>query len=151
MKAQKNPLLISRSKELQEKFSNASGTSAGASGTSAGVSGTSAGVSALIDVAVNFGVGYLTSKSINRENEKLLKRMAELDKQQEEKLKKLIEESATELAKTKVIYEFLAEEDAKKLEAQRKRERLLPIIGLGFGVILLGLVFYKLHKQNKNG
>ena len=111
----------------------------------------SAGLGALIDVAVNFGVGYLTSKSINRENEKLLKRMAELDKQQEEKLKKLIEESATELAKTKVIYEFLAEEDAKKLEAQRKRERLLPIIGLGFGVILLGLVFYKLHKQNKNG
>jgi hypothetical protein len=148
MKAQKNPLLISRSKELQEKFSNASGTS---SGTSSGASATSAGVSVLIDVAVNFGVGYLTSKSINRENEKLLKRMAELDNKQAEKLKALIAESATEMAKTKAIFDFLAEEDAKKLEAQRKRERILPIIGLGFGVILLGLVFYKLHKQNKNG
>jgi hypothetical protein len=111
----------------------------------------SAGLGALIDVAINFGVGYLTAKSENRKNEELLRRMAELDKQQEEKLKKLIAESATELAKTKVIFDFLAEEDAKKLEAQRKKERLLPIIGLGFGVILLGLVFYKLHKQNKNG
>jgi len=146
MKAQKNPLLINRSKELQEKFSNASGTSAGAS-----VSATSAGVSALLDVAINFGVSYLTAKSENRKNEQLLKRMAELDDKQAEKLKKLIAESATETAKTKVIFDFLAEEDAKKLEAQRKRERILPIIGLGFGAVLLGLVFYKLHKQNKNG
>jgi hypothetical protein len=111
----------------------------------------SAGLSALIDTAINFGVGYLTAKSENRKNEELLRRMAELDEKQAEKLKKLIAESATELAKTKVIFDFLAEEDAKKLEAQRKRERLLPIIGLGFGAILLGLIFYKLHKQNKNG
>jgi hypothetical protein len=146
MKAQKNPLLINRSKELQEKFSNASGTSAGVS-----VSGTSAGVSALLDVAINFGVSYLTAQGEKRKNEQLLKRMAELDDKQAEKLKKLIAESATETAKTKVIFDFLAEEDAKKLEAQRKRERILPIIGLGFGAVLLGLVFYKLHKQNKNG
>jgi hypothetical protein len=110
-----------------------------------------AGWSALIDVAINFGVSYLTAKSENRKNEELLQRMAELDNQQAEKLKKLIAESATELAKTKAIFDFLAEEDAKKLEAQRKRERILPIIGLGFGAILLGLIFYKLHKQNKNG
>jgi hypothetical protein len=146
MKAQKNPLLIYRSKELQEKFSNASGTSAGAS-----ASGTSAGVSALLDVAINFGVSYLTAQGEKRKNEQLLKRMAELDDKHAEKLKKLIAESATETAKTKVIFDFLAEEDAKKLEAQRKRERILPIIGLGFGAVLLGLVFYKLHKQNKNG
>jgi Tfp pilus assembly protein PilN len=142
MIAQKNPLLISRSKELQEKFSNASGTPT--------QSGGSAGLSVLIDVAINFGVSYLSAKSENRKNEQLLKRMAELDDKQAEKLKKLIQESATELAKTKVIFDFLAEEDAKKLEAQRKKERILPIIGLCFGVILFGLVFYKLHKQNKN-
>jgi hypothetical protein len=111
----------------------------------------SASLGVLIDVAINFGVSYLTAKSENKKNEELLKRMAELDEQQAEKLKKLIAESATELAKTKVIFDFLAEEDAKKLEVQRKRERILPIIGLGFGVILLGLIFYKLHKQNKNG
>ena len=110
-----------------------------------------AGWSALIDVAINFGVGYLTASSEKRKNEKLLQRMAELDEKQAEKLKNLIAESATEIAKTKVIFDFLAEEDVKKLEAQRKRERLLPIIGLGFGVILIGLIFYKLHKQNKNG
>ena len=145
MIAQKNPLLISRSKELQEKFSNASGTP-----TKSGGSAGSAGLGVLIDVAINFGVSYLSAKSENRKNEQLLKRMAELDDKQAEKLKKLIQESATELAKTKVIFDFLAEEDAKKLEAQRKKERILPIIGLCFGVILFGLVFYKLHKQNKN-
>jgi hypothetical protein len=111
----------------------------------------SAGLGVLIDVAINFGVSYLTAKGEKRKNEQLLKRMAELDDKQAEKLKKLIAESATEMAKTKVIFDFLAEEDAKKLEAQRKRERILPIIGLGFGVVLLGLIFYKLHKQNKNG
>lgn len=110
-----------------------------------------AGWSALIDVAINFGVSYLTAQGEKRKNEQLLKRMAELDNKQAEKLKKLIAESATEMAKTKVIFDFLAEEDAKKLEAQRKKERILPIIGLGVGVILLGFIFYKLHKQNKNG
>lgn len=110
-----------------------------------------AGWSALINVAINFGVSYLTAQGEKRKNEQLLKRMAELDNKQAEKLKKLIAESATEMAKTKVIFDFLAEEDAKKLEAQRKKERILPIIGLGVGVILLGFIFYKLHKQNKNG
>ena len=110
----------------------------------------SAGLGVLIDVAINFGVSYLTAQGEKRKNEQLLQRMAELDNKQAEKLKKLISESATELAKTKVIFDFLAEEDAKKLEAQRKRERILPIIGLGFGVILIGLIFYKLYKQNKN-
>ena len=119
----------------------------GASAQSAG----SAGVGALIDVAINFGVGFLTAQGEKRKNEQLLKRMAELDKKQAERLKKLIEESTTEMAKTKVIFDFLAEEDAKKLEAQRRKERILPIIALGFGAVLLGLIFYKLHKQNKNG
>ena len=109
------------------------------------------GLSVLIDVAINFGVTYLTAKGEKKKNEELLKRMAELDSKQAERLKKLIAESATEMAKTKVIFDFLDQEDAKKLEVQRKRERILPIIGLGFGIILLGLIFYKLHKQNKNG
>ena len=122
------------------------------SGKSANASaGKGAGWSALIDVAVQFGVGYLTAQGEKRKNEELLKRMAELDEKQADKLKKLINESATELAKTKVIFDFLAQEDAKKLETERKRERILPLIGLGFGVILLGLIFYKLNKQNKNG
>lgn len=118
---------------------------------SATQSGGSQGLGALIDVAINFGVSYLTAKGEKAKNEELLKRMAELDENQAEKLKKLIVESTTEIAKTKVIFDFLAEEDAKKLEAQRKKERILPIVGLGFGVILIGLIFYKLHKQNKNG
>jgi hypothetical protein len=119
----------------------------GTKGATAGISG---GVTALVDVAVQFGVGYLTAQGEKRKNEELLKRMAELDEKQADKLKKLINESATELAKTKVIFDFLAQEDAKKLETERKRERILPLIGLGFGVILLGLIFYKLNKQNKN-
>ena len=118
---------------------------------SATQSGGSQGLGALIDVAINFGVSYLTAKGEKTKNEQLLKKMAELDENQAEKLKKLIVESTTEIAKTKVIFDFLAEEDAKKLEAQRKKERILPIVGLGFGVILIGLIFYKLHKQNKNG
>ncbi len=120
-------------------------------GTKGATSGISGGVTALADVAITFGVGYLTAQKENKKNEELLQRMAELDNQQAEKLKKLIAKSSTEMAKTKVIFDFLNEEDAKKLEEQRKKERILPIIGLGFGVILLGLIFYKLHKQNKNG
>jgi hypothetical protein len=126
------------------------GTALQGQGTKGATAGISGGVTALIDVAIQFGVGYLTAQGEKKKNEKLLQRMAELDEKQAEKLKKLINESATQLAKTQVIFDFLAEEDAKKLEIERKRERILPLIGLGFGVILLGLIFYKLNKQNKN-
>lgn len=107
-----------------------------------------AGWGELVKVGVEFGVGYLTAKQENKKNEELLQRMAELDAQQAEKLKKLITESVTETAKTKVIFDFIAEEDAKKLANQTKKERMLPLIGLGFGIILLGIIFYKLNKQN---
>lgn len=120
----------------------------GATGGASGGSGSGAGWSALIDVAVNFGVGYLTAQGEKRKNEELLKKMAQLDKKQAEELKKRINEALTEVAKTQVIIEFLNEEKIKQLEAESKRKRILPLIGLGFGVVLLGLIFYKLSKRN---
>jgi hypothetical protein len=106
------------------------------------------GVGELVGIAVEFGVGYLTTKNINKEQEQLLVAMSELDAQEAEKLKNLLNASLTEVAKTQVIIEFLDAEKIKKLNADTKKKRILPLIGLGFGVVLLGLIFYKLHKQN---
>jgi Tfp pilus assembly protein PilN len=102
----------------------------------------------LIGVAASFGLGFLTSKNINKEQEQLLVAMSELDDQQAERLRKALSTSITENAKTQVVYEFLDVEKAKKLEKERKNKLILPLIGLGFGVVLLGLIFYKLNKQN---
>jgi len=102
----------------------------------------------LISVGVDFGVQYLTAKGENKKNEELLQSMSELDAQEAEKLKNLLNASLTEVAKTQVIIDFLNAEKIKKLEAETKKKRILPLIGLGFGVVLLGLIFYKLHKQN---
>lgn len=107
-----------------------------------------AGVGALIDVAVNFGVGFLTKKSIDKKTEEMLKKMANLDAESAERLRKKLSESATEVAKTQVLFEFIQEEKEKELIAQRNKSRILPLIGLGVGVVLISLVFYKLKKQN---
>lgn len=106
------------------------------------------GWDALISVAVDFGIQYMTAQSEKKKNEDFLRKIAELDEQQAIKLKKLISDASTEVAKTKVIIDFLNKEEIKKLEAQRRKERMLPLIGLGVGVILLAIVFYKLKKQN---
>ena len=124
-----------------------SGASTGASSGSSGGGGL-ASWSALIEVGINFGVSYLTAKSEARKNEALLRKMAELETAQAEKLKKLISQADTENSKTKVIFDFLNQEDIKKLEQQRRRERILPIVGLGLGIVLTAIVFYKLNKQN---
>jgi hypothetical protein len=117
----------------------------------AGGAGISSGVSSLISTAIDFGVQYLYAQKENKKNEELLQRMAELDVQQAEKLKKMLKDSATEVAKTAVIIEFLNEANIKKLEDKSKKDRILPLIGLGFGIILLSLIFYKLNKQSTNG
>ena len=78
-----------------------SSTSAPKSGGSLG------GWDTLISVAVDFGVQYMTAQSEKKKNEEFLRKMAELDAQQAEKLKKLISDASTEVAKTKVIIDFL--------------------------------------------
>jgi hypothetical protein len=120
-------------------------------GSASSLSSSTQAWSALIDVAINFGVSYLTAKGEGRKNEKLLRQMAELDAQSAEKLKGLISASVNELAKTQVIIEFLNAENIKKLEAERKKKRIIGLAVLGFGAVLLGLIFYKLHKQNGQG
>lgn len=131
---------------MRNNYLNAGGGSS-SGGSSSGGSGL-ANYATLISTALDFGVSFITAKGIKKDNEAFLTKMANLENEQANKLKKLINESATEVAKTKVIFEFLAEEDRKKLETQTKKERILPLMGLGIGVILLGIVFYKLNKQN---
>ena len=133
--------------QTHSRYLNAGGATAGASG-GAGISG---GVSSLISTAVDFGVQYLFAQKEKAKNEELLQRMAELDAQQAEKLKKMLSDAVTEVAKTAVIIDFLNKEEIKKLEDKSKKDRILPLIGLGFGIILLSLIFYKLNKQSTNG
>lgn len=122
------------------------GASAGASASAS--SGLSSGASQAISVALEFGVAYLYSKQENKKNQELIKRMAELDAKQAEKLKKAISEADSEVAKTKVIIDFLNTEKIKQLEQETKKERILPLVGLGLGIIIIAIIFYKLNKQN---
>jgi|694.fasta_scaffold37783_2 hypothetical protein len=136
--------------QTHSRYLNVGGATGAPAGVKGGV-GISSGVSALITTAVDFGVQYLYAQKENKKNEELLQAMAELDAQQAEKLKKMLSDANTEIAKTAVIIEFLNEENIKKLEDKSKKDRILPLIGLGFGIILLSLIFYKLNKQSTNG
>ena len=102
----------------------------------------------LVGVTAKLGIQYLTKQKENKKNIELAQRVAELDAQEADKLKKILDASTTEVAKTQAIIDFLNEKKIKDLEADTKKKRILPLIGLGFGVVLLGLIFYKLHKQN---
>ena len=53
--------------------------------------------------------------------------------------------------RTEIINEIRKTKEIKKIEDKSKKDRILPLIGLGFGIILLSLSFYKLNKQSKNG
>jgi len=102
----------------------------------------------LVGVTAKLGIQYLTKQKENKKNIELAQRVAELDAQEADKLKKILDASTTEVAKTQAIIDFLNAKKIKDLEADTKKKRILPLIGLGFGVVLLGLIFYKLHKQN---
>ena len=102
----------------------------------------------LASTAIVFGVSYLYADQNNKENKALLERMAQLDAQQEEKLKKELDKSLTDIAKTQVIIQFLNNENIKQIKDDTKQKRIIPLVGLGLGVVLLGLIFYKLNKQN---
>ena len=139
--------------QTHSRYLNVSGATGATAvkGGAKGGAGISGGVSSLISTAIDFGVQYLYAQKEKEKNEELLQRMAELDAQQAEKLKKMLSDANTEVAKTAVIIEFLNNEKIKKLEDKTKKDRILPLIGLGFGIILLSLIFYKLNKQSTNG
>jgi hypothetical protein len=110
------------------------------------------GYKELINVAVSFGVGFLTANIAKEERNKdleLLKQMSELDAKQAQRLKGLLKQASTDLEKTRVIIDFINSEKINQLQGDTKKKRVLPLIGLGIAVILLGsLIFYKLHKNN---
>ena len=139
--------------QTHSRYLNVSGATGATAvkGGAKGGAGISGGVSSLISTAIDFGVQYLYAQKEKAKNVELLQRMAELDVQQAEKLKKMLSDAVTEVAKTAVIIDFLNQEEIKKLEDKSKKDRILPLIGLGFGIILLSLIFYKLNKQSTNG
>jgi hypothetical protein len=130
---------------MNSNFINVTGTAGAVKGASSGGLGN---YTALISVAVDFGVQYLYAKKENKRNQELLKRLSELNVQEAEKLKKLLETSYDEIAKTQVIIEFVNNKKIKDLEDETKKKRMVSYIVLGVGVVILGLIFYKLNKQN---
>jgi hypothetical protein len=124
------------------------GADAGAASSSGGLSTGTQVAGALIDIAAQFGIGFLTSKSIKKKEEELLKEIAKLNAKQAEELKAKILSATTENAKIEVIIAFLNEQKIKKLQEETRRKRLLPLIGLGFGLLLLTVlvVGYKIKK-----
>jgi hypothetical protein len=104
--------------------------------------------SSLISTAVDFGIQYMTAKGESKKNEELLQQLSQLDKQQADKLKKILTEVATEDAKTKAVIDFLNEQKIKRLEDETKKKRILPLVGLGFMVVLLGIIFLTHKKEN---
>lgn len=130
---------------MDSYFSNVGGDVV--SVTKAGTGGIG-GYSEIIKVAVDLGVQYLYAKKENKRNQELLQRLSELNVQEAEKLKKLLEASYDEVAKTQVIIEFLNEKKIQDLEEETKKKRTISLIILGVGVVVLGLIFYKLNRQN---
>lgn len=131
-----------------KSYFQVTGVTAPKVGAPKGISPASAGVSILLDTAISFGVGYLYAKKEKGENNKLLERLSKLDKELSEKLKLKIEEAVNESAKTAVIIEFFNEEKIKELEKETETKRILPIIGLVFITLVLGLIFYKVNRKN---
>ena len=104
---------------------------------------------AVVGVAVEFGVSYMFAQGEKKKNKQLLEKIDKLDKAQKEKLKERLSEVLTESAKTEVIINFINEQEIKKLSSDTKTKRIIPLMVLGFSVLILGVLFFKLsRKQN---
>lgn len=104
--------------------------------------------SALISIGVGVFVGKATTKSIEKKNAEFVEKVQKLNAEQEERLQKVLLENSTQMAKAKALIDFLNNEEIAGLSSKTKKDRILPLIGLGVAVVLLGIVFYKLNKQN---
>jgi hypothetical protein len=125
------------------------GASAGATaGKTASASSNLNLYTALIDIGVGIFVGKATTKSIEKKNAEFVEKVQKLNAEQEERLQKVLLENSTQMAKAKALIDFLNNEEIAGLSSQTKKDRILPLIGIGEAVVLLGIVFYKLNKQN---
>jgi hypothetical protein len=130
---------------MESSFLNVAG---GAGATTGASSGGIGGYGAIISLVADLGIQYLYAKKDNKRNQELLQRLSELNEQEAEKLKKLLETSLGEVAKTQVILEFLNEKKIQDLQDETKKKRTISYIVFGVGVVVLGLIFFKLNRQN---
>jgi hypothetical protein len=138
-------------------YFNVAGVGAGGGASTGATVGKTAGktagknlniYTALIDIGVGYFVGKATKKDIEKKNAELVEKIQKLNAEQEERLQKVLLENSTQMAKAKALIDFLNNEEIEGLSSQTKKDRILPLIGLGVAVVLLGIVFYKLNKQN---
>jgi hypothetical protein len=141
-------------------YLNVAGVGAGAGATSGVTAGATAGATAsaganldaygaLIQIGVGLVVGNATKKSIEKKNAEFIEKVQNLNAEQEERLQKVLLENSNEMSKAKALIDFLNNEEIAGLSSKTKKDRILPLIGLGVAVVLLGIVFYKLNKQNE--
>jgi hypothetical protein len=117
-------------------------------GVGAGASPDLSVYGALIEVGVGLVVGGATKKSIEKKNAEFIEKIKRLNAEQEQRLQKLLLENSTQMSKARALIDFLNKEEIAELGTQTKKDRILPLIGLGVAVVLLAIVFYKLKKQN---
>jgi len=137
-------------------YLNVAGVGATAGATSGATAGATASAGAnldvygaLIQVGVGYFVGKATKKDIEKKNAEFVEKVQKLNAEQEERLQKVLLENSTQMAKAKALIDFLNNEEIAGLSSKTKKDRILPLIGLGVAVVLLAIVFYKLNKQNE--
>jgi hypothetical protein len=119
-------------------YANVDGTS--------GSSGLAEAGTAVLQIGIEYGIGAIFGNQEKKANEALVRRIQALEKSQQEELKNKLSNVTTELEKTKILYEYLGQQESQKRLADINKKRIIPIIAVSIGALALVFIFIKLKK-----
>jgi hypothetical protein len=105
------------------------------------------GYSAIITAVATTVVQYAFASSMKKDQKRFEQEIAKLDAKKQLELLQKVQQVQTELERQKIVFQYIDKTRIEELKKQDKQKKMYLYIGLALGVLVYGVMIFKLKKK----
>jgi len=105
------------------------------------------GYSAIITAVATTVVQYAFASSMKKDQKRFEQEIAKLDAKKQLELLQKVQQVQTELERQKIVFQYIDKTTIEELKKQDKQKKMYLYIGLALGVLVYGVMIFKLKKK----
>ena len=105
------------------------------------------GYSAIITAVATTVVQYAFASSMKKDQKRFEQEIAKLDAKKQLELLQKVQQVQTELERQKIVFQYIDKTRIEELKKQDKQKKMYLYIGLGLGILVYGVMIFKLKKK----